>query len=169
MTKLIISFVISFLTLLSYSQNSESNKFNFKNSVQLDAGGHGFVYSVNYERIILNGNRFKTAAQAGMAYYPPKTGLRDVWVPLGINEIFSFSKHHIEIGIGHVIFYESTRDLDNNATSWDWDRMFTGRIGYRFQSPDGHLILRAGFTPFLEYRETNEFHPSGGISVGYSF
>jgi len=158
------------LTLTSFCQGVESNKFSLKNSFQIEAGGHGLFYSLNYERILINGNQFKTAAQAGFSFYPKQTGVRDVWMPVVINELFSFTKHHIELGVGHVFIREASRDVENNPLAWFWSGAFTGRLGYRYQSPDGRIIFRLGFTPFLEYEDRQyEFHPSGGLSIGYCF
>ena len=154
------------------AQTSDSSKFQYKNSVQLEIGGHGGYYSVCYERIVLNGNRFKTAVQAGVAYYPPKTGILDLWIPIVANEIISFNKHHIEIGIGYIFIYESHRYLENNPNHWEWNHFITGRIGYRYQKPNGRLIVRAGFTPIMEGLPTTNwygFHPLGGVALGYSF
>jgi len=140
--------------------------------MQVDLGGHGLFYSLNYERILLNGGRFKTASQAGISYYPPRTGIRDIWIPLGINEIFSFGNHHLEAGIGYLPIREALRYPDDTPDEWFWSHLMTGRIGYRFQKPEGRLILRAAFTPVLEMEylgHGDEFHPLGGISVGYSF
>ena len=170
MQKLIVSLIVGSLALSLFSQEIESNKFTFNNSVQVEAGGHGLFYSINYERILLNNKVFKTSAQAGISYYPKKTGVRDIWIPLVINEIFSFTKHHIELGAGYVVIREASRDLENNPTSWFWSGVITGRLGYRYQVPDGRFIVRAGFTPFLENEEPKyEFHPSGGLAVGYTF
>ena len=150
----------------------EGKMFQDKNSVQLDLGGHGLFYSINYERILHNGERFNTAAQIGFSYYPPGTGVRDLWIPLGINEIFSFGNHHIEAGLGFIAIREAARDPDNNPDYWFWSNMFSGRIGYRYQKPDGRFLFRAGFTPVLEVNwESNatEFHPLAGVSFGYTF
>ena len=159
--------IITFLP--AFSQDISSNKFQNKNSFQLDLGGHGLFYSVNYERILINGNRFKTASQLGISYYPASTGIRDIWMPIGVNEILSFGKHHIEAGLGYIVIREATRDPENNPDEWFWSGIMSGRIGYRYQKPGGRLILRAAFTPFMEHGSAHEFHPSGGISVGYSF
>ena len=153
----------------TFSQDIRSNKFQNKNSFQLDLGGHGLFYSVNYERILINGNRYKTASQLGISYYPASTGIRDIWMPIGVNEILSFGKHHIEAGLGYIVIREATRDPENNPDEWFWSGIMSGRIGYRYQKPGGRLILRAAFTPFMEHGSAHEFHPSGGISVGYSF
>lgn len=159
--------IITFLP--GFSQDMSSNKFQNKNSFQLDLGGHGLFYSVNYERILINGNRFKTASQIGISYYPASTGIRDIWMPIGVNEILSFGKHHIEAGLGYIVIREATRDPENNPDEWFWSGIMSGRIGYRYQKPGGRLILRAAFTPFMEHGTAHEFHPSGGLSVGYSF
>lgn len=153
----------------AFSQDISSNKFQNKNSLQLDLGGHGLFYSVNYERILINGNRFKTASQLGISYYPASTGIRDIWMPIGVNEILSFGRHHIEAGLGYIVIREAIRDPENNPDEWFWSGIMSGRIGYRYQKPGGRLILRAAFTPFMEHGSAHEFHPSGGLSVGYSF
>ena len=165
---LIVSF-LSLITITAFSQQVDDISFQDRNSFQFELGGHGLVYSVNYERILLNGQKFKTASQIGIAYYPPSTGMRDIWLPVVLNELYSFGSHHIEGGIGYVIIREATRDTENNPDEWFWSGVYTGRIGYRYQKPDGHLVIRAGFTPFMEMGTAHEFHPSGGVSVGYSF
>lgn len=164
--------IVLFLSLFSISampQQASEGSFQNKNSFQFELGGHGLIYSLNYERILLNGHKFKTASQIGISYYPPSAGMRDIWLPICINEIYSLGSHHIEVGVGYVVIREATRDMEDNLDEWFWSGVFTGRIGYRYQKPDGRLILRAGFTPFMEHDSALEFHPSGGISVGYNF
>jgi len=74
------------------------------------------------------------------------------------------------LGEGYVVIREASRDLENNPISWFWSGVITGRLGYRYQVPDGRFLFRAGFTPFLEYEGHNyEFHPSGGLTIVYSF
>jgi len=168
MKKKLIVLFLSLFSISSMSQQASEGSFQNKNSFQLELGGHGLIYSLNYERILLNGHKFKTASQIGISYYPPSAVMRDIWLPICINEIYSLGSHHIEGGIGYVIIREATRDMEDNLDEWFWSGVFTGRIGYRYQKPDGRLILRAGFTPFMEHGTAHEFHPSGGISVGYN-
>ena len=169
MKKKLIVLLLSLFSISAMSQQASEGSFQNKNSFQLELGGHGLIYSLNYERILLNGHKFKTASQIGISYYPPSAGMRDIWLPICINEIYSLGSHHIEGGIGYVIIREATRDMEDNLDEWFWSGVFTGRIGYRYQKPDGRLILRAGFTPFMEHGTAHEFHPSGGASVGYNF
>jgi hypothetical protein len=169
--RLIIVFIImnSFWNL-GFSQDSVyvDKSFQYRNSIQSELFGHGVLYSINYERIVLNRQSFKTTGQIGFSYYPPSTGIIELWIPIVFNELISFDKHHIEVGIGYIF----NKDIS------EWDGFLTGRIGYRYQKPVGRLILRVGFTPFIkvgltpgidEHRIIKEFIPSGGLSLGYNF
>ena len=165
--------IIVVLSSITFSVHSQSdNKFHYKNSAHLELGGHGVVYSLNYERILINRTSFKTAIQAGMSYYPPSIGLRDTWFPFCVNELISFGNHHLEAGLGLIINREAGRDIENNPTTWFWSFLAAGRIGYRFQKPNSRLLFRIGFTPFYELDRNvygGEFIPHGGVSLGYAF
>jgi len=105
-----ILFCIVILAFLLSFQDSEaqeiaaSNKFLYKNAAEFDLFGHGLFYSFNYERLIINGDRFKTLAQVGAAYYPEATDVIRFWFPLTINQLYSINQHHIELGIGQILF-----------------------------------------------------------------
>ena len=136
MKKITTILLLGILTLAAYGQE-ELNfplSFNYKNSIQMELFGHGLFYSLNYERIILNGENLKTSGQVGLAYYPPKTDVRDVWIPIIVNELISYdSRHHLEFGLGYVFINEGLRTLENEIISRECNGMLTGRIGYRYQ------------------------------------
>jgi hypothetical protein len=166
------------LACTTYAQ--DISKFTNPNSVQLELGGHGLAYSLNYERILRNSDRFKTAGQVGFSYYPPSTGFIDYWIPMSINMMYSIGKHHIELGAGIILNRISTRDADNIAIDWNWEGFLSARIGYRYQKPNGRFLFRAGFTPIMETNILSnfktihsgfitEFHPLPGLSFGYNF
>ena len=151
-------------------------KFTNRNSIQLDAFGHGLFYSFNYERIFLNRDKFKTGGQVGISYYPPQIGIIGLWIPISINQLISFNKHHIEFGIGHVIAKDYIFDSRQSTFSIKtWNTFGTFKIGYRFQNPKGRYLFKITFTPFIEYYKdysnklNTEFYPSGGLTFGYSF
>jgi hypothetical protein len=170
--------VMILLACSTYAQ--DTSRFVKLNSVQLELGGHGLMYSLNYERILMNADRFKIAGQVGFSYYPPFTGVIDYWIPVGINGLYSIRNHHIEFGAGVIINRISTRDANNIAIDWDWEGFLSARLGYRYQKPNGRFIFRAGFTPVMEtniltkskYIDSGfitDFHPLPGVSFGYSF
>ena len=169
MKALITTAIIVLVTLTVFCQEKVTLPFEFqhKNSIQLELFGHGVFYSINYERILLNGEKFKTTGQAGFAWYPPATDVREFWLPVSINELFSFNKHHVEFGLGTVFTVEENLERSGKTTR-AWYNLLSGRIGCRYQKPNGRFIFRIGFTPLYEL-DGNEFHPLGGVTFGYSF
>jgi len=148
-----------------------SNQFTYKNSIEFEFFGHGFLYSFDYERLLFNSDRFKTLGQIGIAYYPKSTGIIPLWIPIMINQLYSFNKHHIEIGLGQIIFNDQTPEGFNDY------KLFGGfKIGYRFQKPKSRFLLKAAFMPIIDYwdkieqkNNTIELHPSGGLTLGFNF
>ncbi len=171
MRESIIVVLLLNLSLAAFSQKTKIHPlpFDYRNSVQLELGGHGLIYSLNYEWILLNSPKLKTAVQAGIAYYPPSTNIIDIWIPVLVNEIITFNKHHMEIGIGYVTTVESTSYQETPPTGWELHGFITGRLGYRLQKQGSRFIMRAAFTPLLSLENEMEFHPMGGLSFGYAF
>ena len=182
--------IIILLTLLfvldSFGQKKDSLTkafadtylFTKKNSINLEAFGHGLWYSLSYERILINNYHYKIAGQIGVAVYP-YSFYTAIWVPVSINYLRSFGlkrNHHIELGVGHVI------DKDIGLSS---QTFFTAKVGYRHQNPNGRWIFKILFTPLYEYDrknvksitqpsinntiQSNNPYLSGALSIGYTF
>jgi hypothetical protein len=164
---------------LSFGQQKENNqlinskKFKFRNSIETELFGHGLFYSINYERVIFNTDKFKTLCQIGFAYYPKKAGIIPLWIPLSINQLISFNTHHIEVSIGQVLIND---EMPNGKDDFRFFGSF--KIGYRYQNPIGRFLIKIAFTPVINYgREiigdktfySPEFHPLGGLTLGYNF
>ena len=152
------TFVVSQDTTVEF----KDYKFKFKNNIQFELLGTGGLYSVNYERFLVNRNRFKTSVQLGISPMF-RTSWNGLSIPISITELFSFKKHHLELGIGIAPNFVSHENHGNS-----WESLLNGRVGYRFQKPSGRFVFRAGYTPFL-YFPDNKFIHWGGISIGYSF
>jgi hypothetical protein len=161
-----------FFWLIPAFSQSHSSQFTRENSVQLEAGGHGLFYSLNYERILLNSNRIKWTVQSGMAYYPPKFGIIQFWIPITTNVLYSMNKHHIELGVGRTLTLESSVPKEVST-----DFFWVARLGYRYQKPDGRLVFRASFAPIFESGSNRgkfsfslaQIHPLPALAVGYCF
>lgn len=172
---LILLLVFSILSININCQ--DDTKFISRNSFHIELGGSGLYYSLNYERNIINRDILKTSVQIGIRYFPG--GFTDITFPFGINEQFSFNMHHIELGFGMVPTRQIFRDPSEQYEIIHsyWINPLTGRLGYRYQKPDGKFIWRIGFTPFLG-REGKIFNPQGpyklfapwgSISLGYAW
>lgn len=134
MKSILLLAVFLFPTILLFAQTTDLNSqvFQKKNSINLEAGGYTAIGAVFYERVLINSSKFKTVAQVGY-------GL--VGWPVGIHGLISLKKnHHIEFG-GCVTFPSSIIYASNPYT--------TGRLGYRFQKPEGKFNFRAGLMPVV--------------------
>lgn len=168
--------MILFFNILSIASNCQvidtlGSSFLYKNSVHTELFGNGSVYSFGYERILLNGQKFKTSGLLEFAVYPSPLDLNaEYLVNILLDEIISFNKHHIEIGFGYGVVKERKADFEvYDPGYFDY---FTGRLCYRFQKPKGRFVFRIGYTPFFDFDNDNNsiyYESWGGISFGYSF
>lgn len=73
--------------------------------------------------------------------------------------------------------YIFDEDFSNNIREQiHWDQFIVGRIGYRYQKSAGGFFFRAGYTPMVEFNNSDTVYngisliPFGlGISLGMSF
>ena len=147
--------------------------FSKKNSIQLDLLGQG-IFTISYERRIINKDRFKTVGKIGTMYIAQGVN----WT-ISSNQIFSFKMNHIELGTGITIFHE--------PDFWNWKPHITYSpliFGYRYQKPNGWFIFKAGYYSHLwkvpgvlelpddvrgKLGKTHIYRHFGGISLGATF
>lgn len=133
--------------------NGGSGNFSLPNTVGIELLGPGIFYSAFYERVIINQKRFKTSAQSGVSYGFFGINYGTFTVHLSVNEIISFNKNHLEVGFGCAY-------LSTNAF------MPYGRLGYRYQKPDGKFMAKFQLTPgYID----DMLIPWIGISLGRNF
>jgi hypothetical protein len=181
MKKLATLFLFALYCLHLHAQQIEP--FYFKNNFQLELGGHGLIYSVNYERIVLDANKMKMTAKVGASYYSPDSGVIGLWMPFSVNGLLSFDMHHVEFGIGQVLTKDRIGSSQGRSLD-SWDMLGTMTLGYRWQKPESRFLFRAVFTPFLviDFNQRQEVAfsgndpifdtwliPSGAVSFGYAF
>ena len=143
--------------------------FKYKNSLQFEAGGHAGLYSINYERVFLNKEKYKITGQAGASFAPYGQHGYIAVFPFALNGIRSFEKHHIELGAGTAFGQYLTSGVAG-ITKGPVERI-TIRAGYRYQKPDSRFLFRAAFTPLITKYAPNDisFAPWVGVAVGYAF
>ena len=141
----------------------ERRTFKRTSSVQVEALGYGGYYSVNYERILYNMARFKLGVQLGAGYLPASTGAVPLNLPLTVNGLISFNRHHIECGPGAMLSYDEISDDNHELKPY-----LCFKAGYRYQPPLSRWLVKALFTPLLELTEDKEFLPWGALGIGYT-
>lgn len=169
MKKIFVTLLVLSSVNINGQNNSLGNRFEKKNNLLFELGGHGLLYSIGYERTILNGARFKTLASISGAYYPEFTNYIEFWLPVSISEVVSFGSHHVQLGVGYTFINFESRSITGEYER-TMDGFVTPSLYYRFQRPSGKIMFKAGFTPFFERNQNGfEFYPSGGVGVGYLF
>jgi hypothetical protein len=201
---LLLGFLI--IGINSFSQVYFRNMVYNRKSAYLEVMGNGKYYSLNYEWLF-HDYGIKQGVRGGFGVFP---NFFNPNKPLCITlnaEYVSFwlhRYHHIEWGAGPSYDNESykktsiTTDYviasgdtipiikthtEQGKTSWP---MAFGRLGYRYQDPDGGWMFRVGWTPYCTILKTTKLLYDGivisktvvpfqfsflsfGASIGYNF
>ncbi len=176
--KQISTLTLAFLLALSLKSQTTDKTVSFikPNIIQIEFLGVGNSYSLNYERFISYKKVFKTSISIGGAYYFGNHDSERIThcITASINELYSIKSHHIEIDIGAT--YWNVKGISGSDIAGELGGtpiFLTGRVGYRYQKPDGHLMLKIAYIPFLKYRNYRHaltyYKSWAGVTIGYSF
>ena len=173
MKKIQIILITLFSGLTATGQDSLSTRFENKNSIQLEAGGPGGLYSINYERILINKDFWKFATQAGFTYIPSPQVIGLIILPVGVNAFGTKGNgnNHLDIGLGMSFVFEKYKyyDIyDGHFEGWIIDKYYYLRFGYRFQKPKGRFVFRVNLIPVAEI-DFSDLYLWGAVSGGYAF
>ena len=148
------------LTILAFALTSAlptQAQPSAKNTIFFEGGGNGFLYTINYDRMVSD----TWSARVGLMSHPAITV-----VPIMANKLKGAGNSKLELGAG-VMLIELSPILDFVALIND-DHLgpvgVTTTIGYRYQRPDSGINFRIGLTPFL----APDFGVSAGLSLGYT-
>ena len=165
------SALILFLVFVSLTANAQQDTASYKkNAIYFEFAGSGGDHSTNYERIVKHFPMMDLAVRAGMGY----NNILDYKDDFNPDMVFPFMaivtygrNHKIEAGIGQT--FSSTIETDIHtgepARMSNFSTIFN--IGYRYQNPSKRLLIRAGYTPFIEFNE--KYHNWAGVSIGFIF
>jgi hypothetical protein len=145
------------------------------NSLYLELGGNGAIYSLNYERFV----RDDVSLRLGFGYVSLKGANIDggtvtadmtlLTIPVTASYLgIGAGNHRLELG-GGVVFADI-----NGSSSSDGAKAFgsasgvvgTAMAGYRYVRPRGGFTFRAAFTPLFG---EGGFQPWAGVAFGYGF
>ena len=125
---------------------------SFKNAAYVSLLGQGLIYSVNYERHV---NDF--AGRIGFSYLSLGAAFDDatvggtLWsVPVSIQYLgLGKGSRTLEIGVG-IIATSVTGEasgFDESLKRRSTNIIYTTNVGYRYLSPNGAFLFRAGLSP----------------------
>lgn len=161
--------LIYFSPFFSYAQN----RFNASHTLFAEAfGAGGGYYSINYDKILFANAKSVYSIRIGAsALYGRVDTNKKAWgfnFPIGINWWSAINKkHHFEIGTGGFITWDYYGD--GQKVIRGVRATIIGFLGYRYQKPEGGLMIRGGWTPFYSIYY-DWFYPwLGGIGIGYTF
>lgn len=159
------------LTNLGFAQILEEESSlsviqKFKYSVSNELGGHAYIYSLNFEKIIHFHPGFASSVSigAGLPFSDqskaddPSSRSSHYIVPMQYNFMFGRQSSFLDIGVT-ATYVHSKYDLTDKTSN---AILPSYRVGYRFQGNDGFLFKLA-YTPI--YFRT----PHAGLSLGWSF
>lgn len=190
------SYLVTLLVLLSSfsmkAQDSTNNE-TAKNTVYGELAGKGFYYSINYERLLFNINE-KLSANASIGFcvidgstssVQPTT---DKTFPFELNLRYNLNKNHnIVFGYGFTKWKYSIVYIPINSSNINQQPVAPElkeiketfshlTLDYRFQKPEGGLMLKGGITPlyFAAYENSaftkkSNKQLSMNIAIGYVF
>jgi hypothetical protein len=158
-----------------------------KNTVFFEAGGNGFFYSVNYDRIMTDNQNWNLTGRAGLMYvnYFNSNARQMIGIPIEFSYIRGTHNNYFEFGLGITPIYD-TYNPSQFSTAKDLVVLSVLRIGYRHQKPEGGIFFKAGLTPLrgvifdlnsnpnsTEHSQSNNLesfvYPFAGVALGWTF
>ncbi|MFD2245837.1 hypothetical protein [Pontibacter ruber] len=164
-----IYFLLFLLLPLSLSAQYLTQPISAYNAVYGEVGGNGDVYSLNYDRIVFQQSLLKAALRVGVGtnlfFMKDEPSVYPI-VPVEALGMVGRRQKHLEFGLGYTRRFTEDPELLHN--------MFFARIGFRYHTPDGGLVVRVAATPFVspENEQTAPgpgLIPRFGLSIGRSF
>jgi hypothetical protein len=163
--------IFTLLTLLIQNAFSQPKiDANTKNIAFAEVAGAGGFGSVNYERKLIQKNKFKSSIRGGLgAYHVTDYEMKfnpDLLVPLTLFFYYG-EKHHIDFGFGETISSMIYLDYDKMDKKRSYHLHTNFSLGYRYQKSTGGLFFKLNYTPFIEYNKN--YKHWGSASLGYAF
>ena len=169
MDKKVVLLTCCYFFIFSFRMEADINDTSIisVNVVNLELGGTGLLYSVNYERVFLQKTAYFLSVRVGFGSYSTMEK-QQYTVPVEINTLQPVSRqnHYLEWGLGTTYVQEQSR----NAYAM---LLASGRVGYRFQQDIAGFFFKISYTPLFpcwaDKIFSYKFIHYAGISIGYTF
>jgi len=162
-----------FLLLLHFCAKGQEikKKFPNKTSAYFEILGNNLAYSLNYDKIIGQHQKYMSGYKIGLTpYINGFTIEEETALSMGYFQLYGKSNKFLEVGGGMNIYFDYLADNPDKLGSYL-------NLGYRKQGILGKpMIIRATFTPLIAFsmNRITDFDieligPWAGISIGYTF
>ena len=158
-----------------------------KNIVYMELLGSGFLYSINYERVLWTKDKKAITARMGLSqrgsFYLKE--LNELFAPIVSNFLWGNKKSKLELGAGVLVHFDAYGVIREEMKEYGEMKPLSppfevfpiAIIGYRFQPKTKGIVFRASFTPIVDrlflpgYFTYDKSHIWwwGGMSIGYIF
>ena len=136
------------------------------NSLYLEVGGSGGLYSLNYDRMFTP----NIGGRIGFSYFSFSSdnfffpSVTMYMFPISLNYLAGEGSSKFELGAGVTIVTGTADWFGVKGSGSAIAGIFN--IGYRYQPPEGGFLFRIGLTPIVS---STGVHPWGGLSIGMAF
>ncbi len=141
-----------------------------KHSIYVNGAGPGGYWSLNYAHNFQLGNALYLSPSVGFSTLHLRDFTRtfnpDIIFPVGVHFTYG-NKHRAEFGVGETFSSVVRYDAGSLGAKRFLELHTYFVFGYRYQPPLGGILLRAFYSPILEFNQ--RYRHWGGISIGYSF
>lgn len=143
----------------------------FKNAVYASFGGAGIYYSLMYERTVWASGKYRLHLKGGIgSSFSPALFPEEVNIPLGVGFLYGKAKHHMDASLNLSGYFLSQYDYISGEESHPLKILWVPSLGYRYQKPEGGLIIRLGISPVMHFNALmTTATPWIDFSVGYGF
>lgn len=151
--------LLLFLFFAARSASAQDSTRTRYANVFAELGGHGGVYSLNYENRFAPHTRARFNWTAGFSLLP-LSGRAVVDFPVGLNVVMGKTKHKLEIGTSQVLIL----DLGGGKGGTIRGNV---RIGYRYEKPGSRSYWLFSYSPFYSYVHNLQYDNWFGAAWGF--
>lgn len=151
-----------------------------KNSVYIELGGTGGVYSICYDRLFDIKEKKKNSFSIGLSYLQGViygNDLRIFALPFSRNTIY-FKYLEIGLGLTPTLIADIKPAYQHGNVFGSYTELnpmlfLTPKLGFRYQKNDGGFFFRAALTPMISLISNpflnHRVYPWAGLSFGKTF
>ena len=136
-----------------------------RNAFYLELLGNGFLYSLNYDRLLTD----QISGRVGFMFLGAASDTSAAALaaaPIMVNYLVGQGNSHFEAGIGVTLLSGGIENVEDFEDEDFNGAIGTATLGYRYQRPAGGFVFRVGLTPFFG---AGGIVPYLGVSFGYGF